>query len=573
MTSINLKGEKESNDAVAEHFIVELEQKHGLQDEEDNQFDELLKKVGMGVWQIKYIVTICFIQAFAPAQMISSPFINMPLNFRCTSTDETYNFRNSSHGNIYDNKCIYDNIYLQQEELMNLIKFNESVKKICNNFEYDNTTFISTVSSEFNLVCDKEWLSHFFQMTLMIGLTLGSLFTGLGDKWGRLIILRVAVCISLAGVLMVGFSPNYYLILLGRFLIGFFFPLMNISAYTLTMESVPPNFRPVVGAIVVIPYYISVMTIGGLSSLIRKWRIFHFIISIHIFLLGVIVFVIDESPMWLAQQGRTDEAVKGMRNAAKLNRRKIPAKKHMLKYMGHRRISIFGSTVLTKDLNKTIFESIKDTLNTFFGSQAMRIITITLPLVWLFTGIVVIGVPLNANNFTDNPFLYMVLMGIFELISSLLASFVIKRFGNIRTGIILHIGTGICLILILFLGEGLLMVKWALVMVSRVLTGVNFVIVYLMGSQLFPTIARTNGYGLCVFSMYFGFIFAAYINDAIAANVWWLFNSLCGICSFLSAGLLLLLPETQGQPLCDTVQDVNDRSQRTPKNCHILCKI
>lgn len=41
-------------------------------------------------------------------------------------------------------------------------------------FEYDRSQFSSSIITEWNLVCDREWMANFSQMVLMIGVLIGN---------------------------------------------------------------------------------------------------------------------------------------------------------------------------------------------------------------------------------------------------------------------------------------------------------------------------------------------------------------------------------------------------------------
>ncbi len=46
----------------------------------------------------------------------------------------------------------------------------------------------------------------------------------------------------------------------------------------------------------------------------------------------------------------------------------------------------------------------------------------------------------------------------------------------------------------------------------------------------------------------------------ITAIISWSFNVVCGVCSIAAGFLAIILPETQGKPLCETIDDVDNRT-------------
>ncbi|KAK4293674.1 hypothetical protein Pmani_033645 [Petrolisthes manimaculis] len=71
--------------------------------------------------------------------------------------------------------------------LMSLLVENITTERLveepCTEWDFDNTTFISTVTSEFQLVCDKQYLRATYHGMYMFGTLAGSCFNGyLADK-------------------------------------------------------------------------------------------------------------------------------------------------------------------------------------------------------------------------------------------------------------------------------------------------------------------------------------------------------------------------------------------------------
>ena len=89
-------------------------------------------------------------------------------------------------------------------------------------------------------------------------------------------------------------------------------------------------------------------------------------------------------------------------------------------------------------------------------------------------------------------------------------------------------------------------------------------IVFTLGSELFPTSVRSVGFGMGSFTRHTGVVAIQYIIDMSSSmGLWWLPNAVAaGCCLVASVVSALLLPETHGHPLCDTVEQVESRNNK-----------
>lgn len=505
--------------------------------------DEIITELGFGPWQILSLLTVFCIQSSYSSQHLATVFTNMPLDFKCLSNI------NNSNNITYDNACY--NSYITN------LSSNTTMKS-CKIYEYDTTMFQSTFTSEFNLVCDKAWLSNLYKSMGFLGVIIGCAFTGLSDKWGRVIVIRLVTVLYVTCALLVGLSTNVYIIIVSRFFIGFCYEMINGSAFTLMMEILPRQYRTPIAAILSnIANTTFTMVTGGVSYFIRDWRILHLVLSTPIFLLGVVVLFLDKSPRWLILNNKTIDGLDILEKAAKINKSKMPDREKVIALAK-------GYTFLASvEKHNTCCQKMYSkcsTIKALFGTPSMRIITLIFPIVSLFTANVYYTIPLNANNITDNPFLYMIAIGIAEFPPNLFAPYLIKKLGNLNTSCLTYSVTMICLVVLVFVPASLMWVQWSFVIIAMMMIEVNYMVCYVMSSELFPTIVRSAGYGINAFAKHSGVLMASNIVDlAAVGNMPWLPNAISASCCLLVALMIRFLPETQGKCLCDTVEDVEKR--------------
>ena len=153
----------------------------------------------------------------------------------------------------------------------------------------------------------------------------GTLILGpLGDRIGRRpIFLACGLIISLFGI-ATGFATNYVQLVLTRFLVGFGVGGLTVP-FDILAEFLPTQIRG--RYLLLIEYFwtagsmavpiVAYLTVGkGLS-----WNIFVLICAIPCiasFVMGA--YLVPESPRWLLSQGRKDEALQILRDAAAVNK-------------------------------------------------------------------------------------------------------------------------------------------------------------------------------------------------------------------------------------------------------------
>ncbi|CAL4071761.1 unnamed protein product, partial [Meganyctiphanes norvegica] len=511
--------------------------------------DAALDKIGMGLWQFSPIFTISMVQAFAAVGFINSVFINQPYESNCISTFNTSLFdiekpniqeSNANTLSTSDTAC-----YIYQRHDTGLLMF------------YDKSVFLdawsvdSTIASEFSIHGDRNWLSPFYQMAFVIGVMIGDLGGTFSDSFGRIFTIRLATVGCTIGQLLISFSPYLSVIIFCRILSGISYSLINGAAYNLVMETTPVKYRSLVSTLIGLPYYISAMLLGLSAYNIRNWRLLHLINSIYVVILPFSVVFLKASPHWLLQKGRIKEANEVIELAYKCNKRNTPPE-NLFPHQKNTEELNNNTSIGEKDVNKDT-----GTITSLFKTTKMRLISVVHSILFTFIGFIYYGIPLDANNFTDSPYFYLILIESMEICPSLLGSLIINRLGNINSITILSIIAGICMVAIMICQYWI--VDWILIVVAKMSVGLIFLICWILSSELFPTSIRSTGFGMSNFACHFGSLIASYIFDTTARKYPMVPNIISAIFCFLSSFLVRFLPETCGEPLCENISDIEKR--------------
>ena len=96
----------------------------------------------------------------------------------------------------------------------------------------------------------------------------------------------------------------------------------------------------------------------------------------------------------------------------------------------------------------------------------------------------------------------------------------------------------------------------AAAMVGKSAIAASFAVLYVYTTELFPTVLRSGGMGLASFSSRMGGVLAPLV--LLLPNKFPMLTF--GACGFIAGVLILLLPETIGKPLPETIADCDERT-------------
>ncbi|XP_015708389.1 solute carrier family 22 member 13-like [Coturnix japonica] len=385
--------------------------------------------------------------------------------------------------------------------------------------------------TEFDLVCDRKDLGDISQSLSMVGLLVGGMIFGpLSDRIGR----RPVLLISMLGQglfgLAIAFLPNFILYVIFRCIMSTAVSGILITTLPLATEWVGVSYRST--AVLITHCFLAAgqLILAGLSYGIRNWRLLQIAGSAPMFALFFYFWVLPESPRWMVTRGKIEEAKKYLKKAAAINKRTIPPE--LLDQL--------------KCETQTKTGSILDLLR----KKHLLKVTLVMACAWFVDGLVYYGLSLNVTGFGLDIYLTQFAFGVVEIPGRISCIYMLRWFGRKKVQAVLLLVSGLMCLIIVGIPEDQAVAITVLAVIGKFAASASFSTSYVYAAELFPTVIRQSGVGLCSMAARVAGIIAPLIrlleqyHHAIPMSVYGGATVLGGLLSFL-------LPETSMVELPD----------------------
>ncbi|XP_063225465.1 organic cation transporter protein-like [Bacillus rossius redtenbacheri] len=416
----------------------------------------------------------------------------------------------------------------------------------CTSWRYDRSVFTETIVTEWDLVCSRYQLSNVAQMVFMFGILTGNCLFGIAaDRYGRKAPLVVAMMLqSLAGV-AAAMVPWFEAFIALRFMVAFATGGSMITSFVLCVEIMGGKWRMITAVLNHLPFCLGHMTLALIAFYVRDWRTLQLVISLPSLLLVSYWWTLPESPRWLLTRGRESEAIEILEKVAKTNKmdasQVLPAVKTFIADKEKQQESLGENKASVLDL---------------FRTPNLRRTTLCLYFNWMVCGFCFYGLAQYMGQIGGNIFINVFVNGTLEL-SGLLCIYFMGKFGRRNTMVGSQMLAAVACILITAVPRGPGAPEWPSVTLAAggiVGATIAFFAVYLFSGELLPTVVRNAGMGSTSMCARVGSMLAPFVSSLNHVSTY-IPPLLFGCFPLVAAILCLLLPETTGRDLPDTLEE------------------
>lgn len=190
----------------------------------------------------------------------------------------------------------------------------------CSSFKIDTLTFGTTLTSEYSLVCDRNYLASAAQALYVLGYFIASFAAGwASDRYGRLPVLWVGVVVELIAGIACSFTFSMWFFMTFRFVLGIAVYAKFLTAYTMVIEVAGSKERTIYGPLTRMGRSVGIIVITVAAYYATSFRQLHLLVTLPGAVWLYWLTKIPESPRWLLIKGRIDEAAQVVLRAVQVN--------------------------------------------------------------------------------------------------------------------------------------------------------------------------------------------------------------------------------------------------------------
>ncbi|XP_022817151.1 solute carrier family 22 member 3-like [Spodoptera litura] len=409
---------------------------------------------------------------------------------------------------------------------------------------WNHSVFTQTVQTKYNIYCDKKWMVSFTQSMLYVGTLIGAFSFGfMSDNYGRLSsFLLSCLTVGVAGCL-VAFMPSAIPFIILRCIEGVGVGGAIVTSYVLLVEYCGVSYREAVTALFHIPLNVSHMSLAGVSYLVRNSDDFQLVISVPVFATLFLYCLADESPKWLLDNNRLNEATVIMEKIAKYNN--TPA-------------GNIKSDLQTYAAQQTALKLQKVSFWHIFRYRRLTINLCCMAFIYFTCGMGYYGVSQYIGQMSGDIHSNVAMSGGLLIPGTCIAAYSLQKFGRRSFLMTTSFLSGTLMIAVILIPENAHLARVLVACIGCSVFFMSFIIVFLYGVELFPTTIRNSVLGFLSVMSRVGQIAAPPINSLPQT----ISGATFGTMAIVGGFLCLFLPETKNTELPSTLEETRNIAKR-----------
>uniref|UniRef100_A0A8C0UEN5 Solute carrier family 22 member 2 n=1 Tax=Cyanistes caeruleus TaxID=156563 RepID=A0A8C0UEN5_CYACU len=394
----------------------------------------------------------------------------------------------------------------------------------------------SSLVTEFDLVCEDSWKLDLFQSSVNAGFFLGSIKIGyIADRFGRKFCLLTTIVVNIVCGILLVFVPTYLWIVIIRFLQGLVSKGCWTAGYILVTEVVGPDYRRTVGILYQAAFSVGLLLFDAIAYAIPHWRWLQLMVTLPTCFLLLYYWCLPESPRWLISQGKNDKDIK----------------------------------FEEEDCGKQ-----NPSLMDLFRTPQIRRNTLILMYNWFTSSILYQGLIMHMGMAAENIYLDFLYSALVEFPAAFMIIITIDRVGRRYPWAVSNLVAGAACLATALIPEDMHWLKVITACIGRMGITMAFEMVCFVNTELYPTYIRNLGVMVCSSLCDIGGVIVPFIVYRLV-EIWHdLPLIVFTVLGLIAGGLVLLLPETKGRVLPETVEDVeNFHRKSAPKTKNIYLHV
>ncbi|WZY97949.1 organic cation/carnitine transporter 6 [Brassica rapa] len=416
-------------------------------------------------------------------------------------------------------------------------------------WEWDGGSKDKTVISDLGLECSSSLLRSMPSSAFYIGAIVGGFVLALipdGSLGRKKLVLLSTFAMSITSI-SVAFSANVWIYTTLKFIIGFSRSQTWSYALVLISERVSTRWRPRATMIPFTFFVLGFMSLSGIAFLAQhsSWRFLYLYTAVPAIFYCIFLYIFAlESPRWLHMQGNDEEAINVLKSMSSKNK----------PYLESLVSQLPPEQETSEELPRY---SIKDF---FFRKWAFRRIVVVM-IILFGLGISYYGVPLAARDIDVNIYLSETLNAVVELPTFVITPILLERF-NRRSSVLVNTllggASGVLCFVLSLLGKTGMAFAFELATFFCARIGFNLMAVYMV--EMFPTCVRSSATMMFRQALVVGGACCPLIAS-IGRDLPSVSFAIFGVAMSGFGLFVLILPETKGSSLCDTMEEQEKRDQ------------
>jgi len=439
--------------------------------------------------------------------------------------------------------------------------FNTSRIVPCESYVYDQSVFRETLVTEYDLVCSEKWKKGLIGVMYMIGLFIGSYIIGfISDRYGRKIAMMGSLVLLALGGSLAGVMPYYSLYVSCYVVAAIAGYGTYVAPFLMTVEIMENDKKTLLSMMVNFPFVIgeALMCLIAWGTRNSGYRTMHLVGYIPLLGMLPLWFIIPESPRWLLAKGRVEEARNAIKRGARLTGVEV-SDELLTDSSSPSKAKNIASESETLVKNNEINEIKPKKEVSFFDIVKSRTLLPRLLanyINWAVITLCYYGLTMNSINLAGDIFVNTLLGVLIEAPGYLIALLTMDRFGRKPILVLCQLVAGCACIGAGFVPTSMPVLMTVLSCIGKLGSSAAFSLIYLYSAEMFPTAVRNTALGTCSMVARVGGFMAPFIASlGSSEDSRYLPFLIFGISTLMGGSTAILLPETLGTHLPETIED------------------